>query len=710
MGSIKWIVLLSLIFIAPPLCTAQCPSSPGVCGQGVPHFVKFSGVLKSVQPISQVEIVAVKFVVYDDSRGGTALWQEVQNIRLDMDGRYEVVLGATGTVGVPLDLFTSGDQRWLGVQLLRPGVEEEPRILLVSVPYALEAANAQTLGGLPASEFARVSSPTSASVDTVPVTSASRIPAESVISDLAPTQSTAQNSAVATTLNDIPKFSASGALVNSQITDANGTVSIQNLSNILFADRFSGGVPDAVAACPASGCVIYALSQNTNRNLGTIDPGTKAISIYLGPYVYTVKQITLRKALKIIGMGASGGKTGSPTCSLALPCNGTTLQSNNANNPVFVIPQTNNTPATNVLLSGFRVLGSAGNVSEDGFFLDTSATVNTGLWYSSFDDIYMEGFSGNAIHIQGRSNDFVSGTQWILFNNVIVSRSAGGGNGLRVEGASFELRFRNCEFDGQGAGDGTNIYIGGRAGGASGYPISIAFEGLVSQSAGTAVQINGAYNITFYASHHEILWGGYQIIDTYGIGDRGITITDSYFAGNVGSNSGSGFELSIGTTLAVGIIFTHNQFYGNPDAIVKGTNLASVAYQDNLYFPSTLTLPPTSGLTPQISPATSINIVGVHSVGLNPSSTPITTIQSSLGPGEMVTFFTLGGPVTFSAGGNIDLMGASSVTINGTMTFVRVDLGGLLWKPVSQYRAPSVFAKSIRPQDELSATLGLPGR
>ena len=153
-------------------------------------------------------------------------------------------------------------------------------------------------------------------------------------------------------------------------------VSLQNLSNILFADRFPNGVPDAVSACPANGCIIYALSPQTNLNLGTIDPGTKAITLYLGPYTYTVNQIVLRKAFKIIGMGASGGVNGSPTCSTASPCNGTSLQSVNGNNPVFIIPQTNNTPATNVLLTGFRVLGSAGNTSEDGFLLDTSNALN----------------------------------------------------------------------------------------------------------------------------------------------------------------------------------------------------------------------------------------------------------------------------------------------------------------------------------------------
>ena len=280
--------------------------------------------------------------------------------------------------------------------------------------------------------------------------------------------------------------------MNSQISDSDGVVTLQNLSNILFADRFPNGVSDAIAACPANGCIIYALSPQANQNLGTIDPGSKAITIYLGPYVYTVNQITLRKSLKIIGMGAAASSSNAPpTCSAAAPCNGTALQSVNGNNPVFVIPQTNNDPTTNVLLSGFRVLGSAGNTSEDAFFLDSSSSVNTGLWYSTIDDLYIDGFGGNSIHVKGRSNDFASASQWLLFNNVVVERKAGGGNALRLEGAVFELRFRNCQFDGQGMGDGTNIYMGGINGGTGGYPISIVFEGLVSQNAGLAVQIDG---------------------------------------------------------------------------------------------------------------------------------------------------------------------------------------------------------------------------
>lgn len=62
-------------------------------------------------------------------------------------GKPWVLLGANSTNGVPAELFTSGEARWLGVQ-----VEQEPeheRILLVSVPYGLKAADAETLGGKP---------------------------------------------------------------------------------------------------------------------------------------------------------------------------------------------------------------------------------------------------------------------------------------------------------------------------------------------------------------------------------------------------------------------------------------------------------------------------------------------------------------------------------------------------------------------------------
>jgi len=40
--------------------------------------------------------------------GGSPLFVETQNLQVDEQGRYTVLLGATQPDGLPLDLFTSG--------------------------------------------------------------------------------------------------------------------------------------------------------------------------------------------------------------------------------------------------------------------------------------------------------------------------------------------------------------------------------------------------------------------------------------------------------------------------------------------------------------------------------------------------------------------------------------------------------------------------
>src|SRR5260370_6003521 len=159
------LLVLLLSPLLPLSSQAQCTSGANACAQAVPHLVKFSGVLKNAAGVYRTGILAIRFVIYGDETHGTPLWQEVQNARLDQQGHYEVMLGATGSEGIPMELFTSGEQRWLGVQALLPGEEEQPRVLLVSVPYALEAADAQTLGGLPASAFMKAA-PTAAVLGT----------------------------------------------------------------------------------------------------------------------------------------------------------------------------------------------------------------------------------------------------------------------------------------------------------------------------------------------------------------------------------------------------------------------------------------------------------------------------------------------------------------------------------------------------------------
>src|SRR5438552_848265 len=330
--------LWPLVFLTP-IVRAQCIEGGSPCSQKIPRLVKFAGTLQDSVGQLRTGTVGITFAIYGAPTGGERLWQETQNVQLDQQGHYEVMLGAARE-GMPLDLFGAGEPRWLSVQVQLPGEEEQARVLLVSVPYALKAADAETLGGLPASAFARAAGGLrqNATGSSTAEATSSAVLGEIAIAGASHDPLTNQTAIVGAKANSIPKFSSNGSLVNSQITDSNGVVGMTNLANILFAEQFPGGVPAAIAACPNSGCVIYAISPKVNRNLGSIDPGDKAITLYLGPYTYAVKQVTLRRALKIIGMGASGGVVGSLTCPAATSCNGTTLQSVGGNNPVFVNP------------------------------------------------------------------------------------------------------------------------------------------------------------------------------------------------------------------------------------------------------------------------------------------------------------------------------------------------------------------------------------
>jgi len=95
--------------------------------------------------------VVITFSLYATEEGGAPLWLETQSVQADSQGRYSAFLGAAEADGLPADLFVSGEARWLGV---RPeGQAEQPRIQLMSVPYALKAHDAETIGGLPPSAF-----------------------------------------------------------------------------------------------------------------------------------------------------------------------------------------------------------------------------------------------------------------------------------------------------------------------------------------------------------------------------------------------------------------------------------------------------------------------------------------------------------------------------------------------------------------------------
>ncbi|HET7208092.1 MAG TPA: hypothetical protein VFI95_16055 [Terriglobales bacterium] len=160
-------VSLAVLSLVAVLCS---PVTPAIAQQNggtsanaaaaagtVPRLVRFSGVLSDATGKQMSGVVGVTFLLYRDEHGGAPLWIETQNVSAGNGGHYSVMLGSTTGTGLPANVFASGEARWLAVQA--QGQPEQRRALLVAVPYALKAGDADTVGGLPPSAFVLAAAP-----------------------------------------------------------------------------------------------------------------------------------------------------------------------------------------------------------------------------------------------------------------------------------------------------------------------------------------------------------------------------------------------------------------------------------------------------------------------------------------------------------------------------------------------------------------------
>jgi len=135
---------------------------------------------------------------------------ETQIVQPDQTGRYTVMLGSTSSYGLPADIFVAGEAHWLGVQ--PQGQAEQPRILLLSVPYALKAADAETIRGLPPSAFVLA---TRANVTGSGAAGSNEL-AQVLATTITPVTTAGG------TIKHLAKFAASADIADSQVFD-NGT-------------------------------------------------------------------------------------------------------------------------------------------------------------------------------------------------------------------------------------------------------------------------------------------------------------------------------------------------------------------------------------------------------------------------------------------------------------------------------------------------------
>jgi hypothetical protein len=232
----------------------------------VPALVPYSGLVIAGDGKTFAAESGVTFQIYKDEVGGEALWTETQTVAIDSTGRYKVQLGATNPNGLPADLFASGEARWLEVQVA--GEAPQPRVLLVSVPYALKAADAATLGGLPPSAFALAR----------PASEASAAVSPAITPNL-----TSNVTTTGGTLGFVPEFSGTSSVVDSPIfvnptgevgigtatpdatLDVNGSMAVNGMSTLNGVLELSAsGIATASTGFNSQVFKLYASAYNSS--------------------------------------------------------------------------------------------------------------------------------------------------------------------------------------------------------------------------------------------------------------------------------------------------------------------------------------------------------------------------------------------------------------------------------------------------------------
>jgi hypothetical protein len=478
----------------------------------IPTLVPFSSVAAAGDGKMLTGEIGITFLIYKDEEGGEPLWTETQAVVSDTGGRYRVQLGAASPNGLPADLFSTGEARWLEVQIA--GEKPQSRVLLASVPYAFKAADSATLGGLPASAFALAGS-------NVAVAS---VTASAITPDAAATVTTTGGTA-----GYVPEFTGAATIANSPIFVKGASVGI--------------GTVAPAAALDVNGPLLVTGDSTLNGQLLLPAPGTatakqgynsQLVKLYTSAYNSSTKAVVAPRFEWEAEV--TGNDTAAPAATLnllssttsAVPAetgfylniNGTihfaagqTFGATSSGGIAFNGTSTSNTGVEGTSTSGSGVVGSTGaSISNEAGVLGKAGAVSgithvaAGVWGDSYTQVGVEGTSNSSIGVYGGST-LAAGVEG-------VSAQADGGDftgglassgipGVGVKGTGGDDSGGN----GNGGGDG-GIFYGGAGAGSSG-------------GGGDGIEGYGGYSSAATAGAGVVGYGGQSNANTGTAGDGG---------------------------------------------------------------------------------------------------------------------------------------------------------------------------------------------
>jgi hypothetical protein len=416
-----------------PTSTSSLAASPQAV---VPRLMKFSGALHDAAGKAIAGAVDVTFSLYSVEAGGNALWFETQSVQADELGRYTALLGAMHADGLPVDLFTSGEVRWLGIQV-GAEAEQQPRVLLVSVPYALKAGDAETLGGKPASAYMLSDSP-AGSTSSSAISSTAGGGATSTAGRNQRTRSTANfpqtiacsslTSTLGGTVNSVPRFTGTCQMENSNITQSGSNVGIGTSSPAYALDITSPS--NASVRLSGTGTHQLTIAGATSGRLGEDGAGFFFSSDTNGGAVrFLTNNGALHEWMRVTSAGNVGVGTTTPAHPLDV-AGEINAASSGANT---TITSTYN----GTTFDAIDGLATAGTGATAGVFGASSSTAGTGVYgYAGAASGTTYGLVGQAISSNG-VGVYGQGGQWAgYFAGDVNSTGAVASASLGVSGAA----------------------------------------------------------------------------------------------------------------------------------------------------------------------------------------------------------------------------------------------------------------------------------